>query len=73
MTDLYKFYSDRIKACRNYGFKSGHELLHLVLRTALHDSCLTDAEFDNIMKEADVCHIKMMEDNYNAGWNEQNP
>lgn len=68
MSDLYNFYFDRIKACRNYGFKAGHELLHFILRTALNDSCLTDAEFDNIMKEADTCHIKMMEDNYNAGW-----
>lgn len=67
---VYDFYLDRIKACPNYGFTSGHELLHLILRTAFHDSFLTDCEFDNIMKEADRCHIKMMEDNYNAGWNE---
>ena len=67
---VYDFYIDRIKACPNYGFTSGHELLQLILRTALNDSFLTDSEFDNIMKEADHCHIKMMEDNYNAGWNE---
>lgn len=68
---VYDFYIDRIKACPNYGFTSGHEILQLILRTALYDSFLTDSEFDNIMKEADRCHIKMMEDNYNAGWTDQ--
>lgn len=70
MNKLYDFYKGRLCACPSYGFKAGHEMLVVIVRTAFHDSLLTDAEFDNIMKEADRCHIKMMEDNYNAGWNE---
>lgn len=67
---LHDFYVNRLKACPAYGFKAGHEILRTVLKTAFYDSELTDNEFDNIMKEADKAHIKMMEDNYNAGWNE---
>lgn len=67
---LYDFYINRLKACPSYGFVAGHEILHVVLKTAFYDSELTDREFDNIMKEADKTHIKMMEDNYNAGWSE---
>ena len=70
MSELYNFYLGRIDSCPLYGFKSGHDMLQTIIRTALNDSFLTDFEFDNIMKEADKCHIKMMEDNYNAGWNE---
>ena len=68
---LYEFYIDRLRSCPSYGFKSGHEILRMVLKTAFHDSELTDREFDNIMKEADKAHIKMMEDNYNAGWEDE--
>ena len=34
------------------------------------DSMLTVEEFNSIIILAEKCHIKMMEDNYNAGWNE---
>ena len=67
---VYDFYMDRINACPLYGFKSGHEILTTITRCAFRDSMLTDDEFNTIIKEAEKCHIKMMEDNYNAGWNE---
>ena len=70
MNELYNFYMGRIHSCPLYGFRSGHEMLQTILRTAFYDSYLTESEYNNIMKEAEMCHIKMMEDNYNAGWNE---
>ena len=67
---LYKFYVGRILSAPNYGFKSGHEILKVVCRTAFHDSWLTPQEFSSIINLCRRAHIKMMEDNYNAGWNE---
>ena len=69
MESVFVFYQDRIKACPAYGFKAGHELLNVITRCAFNDSLLTDREFNNIMILADLAHIKMMEDNYNDGWN----
>ena len=66
--ELFDFYKGRIESAPNYGFKSGHDILKLVCRTAFHDSLLTDDEFNNIMNLCENAHIKMMEDNYNAGW-----
>ena len=65
---VYDFYVDRINACPKYGFTSGHEILHVILRTAFNDSLLSHAEFDSIINLAEKCHIKMMEDNYNEQW-----
>lgn len=70
MTKAFLFYRDRLFACPSYGFKSGHEILKTVTRCAFWDSTLTDDEFNTIMNLAEKVHIKMMEDNYNAGWNE---
>lgn len=64
----YEFYRDRLTACPLYGFKSGHEILELVLRCASSDSSLTAEEYNSIIKQAYLCHIKLMEDNYNEGW-----
>ncbi len=65
---VYEFYINRIKSCPLYGFKSGEEILQVITRCAYHDSMLTLSEFDSIIKQAEKCHIKMMEDNYNADW-----
>lgn len=65
---VYEFYVDRIKACPNYGFTSGHEILHVIMRTAFNDSLLTLREFDSIINLCSEAHIKMMEDNYNGNW-----
>ena len=66
----YDFYRDRLNACPSYGFREGHKILCMVTRCAFRDSTLTLAEFNSIINLAEKCHIKMMEDNYNAGWNE---
>lgn len=68
----YEFYKGRLEACPSYGFKSGHEILELVLRCACADSSLTADEYTSIIKQAERCHIKMLEEDYNEGWN-QNP
>ena len=65
---VYDFYMGRLEACPLYGFKAGHEILDLVLRCVERDPMLTDDEYNSIIKEATICHIKMMEDNYNEGW-----
>ena len=67
---IYEFYRGRIESCPSYGFKAGHEILATVTRCAFWDSMLTAEEFNSIIILAEKCHIKMMEDNYNAGWNE---
>ena len=70
MNELFKFYRDRITACPKYGFKSGHEILHTICRTAFYDSALTDDEFNSIIILCEKVHIMMLEEDYNAGWNE---
>lgn len=69
MTELFKFYRDRLEACPLYGFRSGHEILTTITRTAFNDAELTLDEFNSIIILAEKAHIKMMEENYNAGWN----
>ena len=64
----FDFYKDRLSACSSYGFQEGHKILSMITRCTFHDSTLTDAEFNSIMNLAEKAHIKMMEDNYNAGW-----
>ena len=71
MSELFKFYRGRIESCPYYGFKSGHEILVTILRTAFWDSTLTESEFNSIINLAEQAHIKMMEDNYNAGWQDE--
>lgn len=73
MGDLYNFYKGRIESAPQYGFVAGHDIIRIVCRCAFNDSYLTLQEFDSIINLCEQAHIKMMEDNYNAGWNEQNP
>lgn len=70
MTELFKFYRDRLNACPLYGFRSGHEILTTITRTAFNDAELTLDEFNSIIILAEKAHIRMMEENYNAGWNQ---
>ena len=70
MSELFNFYRGRIESAPSYGFVAGHDILRVILRTAFEDSELTDGEFDSIINLCQQAHIKMMEDNYNAGWNE---
>lgn len=70
---VYDFYVGRISSCPLYGFRAGCDLLCLVLRCARYDwecSLLTDDEINSIINMAEKCHNRMMEDNYNEGWNE---
>ena len=71
--EVHDFYRGRIESAPHYGFVAGHDILRYVTRCAFNDSYLTPAEFDSIINLCEQAHIKMMEDNYNAGWNEQNP
>ena len=68
--DVFEFYRGRIESAPLYGFVSGHEILKTVTRCAFWDSLLTLDEFNSIINLCEQAHIKMMEDNYNAGWNE---
>lgn len=68
MNNSFEFYLGRISACPFYGFRSGHELLQVILRCAYCDLTLTTEQFNSIIKGADLAHIKMMEDEHNAGW-----
>ena len=65
---VFEFYKDRIESAPKYGFKSGHEILNTIIRTAFWDSFLTGNEYILIINLCEKAHIKMMEDNYNAGW-----
>ena len=67
---VYDFYVGRLNQCPNYGFVGGHEMLATITRCAFNDSFLTLEEFNSIINLAEKVHIKLMEDNYNAGWNE---
>lgn len=67
---VFDFYRDRILSCPHYGFKSGHDILNVIKRCAFWDSFLTEDEYNSIINLCEQAHIKMMEENYNAGWNE---
>lgn len=68
--EIFDFYRGRIDSAPLYGFKSGHEILKIVCQCATRDSSLTNEEYNSIINLCEKAHIKMMEDNYNAGWNE---
>lgn len=65
---VYEFYADRLRACPNYGRKSGEEILAVVFSCARVDPMLTPEEFNSIITLCEKAHIKMMEDDYNDGW-----
>ncbi len=64
----FNFYKDRLSACPSYGFREGHKILCMVTRCSFWDFTLTLDEFNSIINLAEQVHIKLMEDNYNAGW-----
>lgn len=68
--NVFDFYRGRIESAPHYGFVAGHDILLYVTRCAFNDSYLTTEEFDSIINLCEQAHIKMMEENYNAGWNE---
>lgn len=71
---LYDFYLSRIESCPLYGFSSGEELLrviHACIYYSANSGELTPPEFSSIINLCEQAHIKMMEDNYNAGWKDE--
>ena len=70
--NIFDFLRDRIASCPSYGFVQGNQLLDMVLRAAYSDPDLTSEQYHNIIRLAHWARIKIMEDNYNEGWN-QNP
>ena len=67
---VFEFYRGRVESAPSYGFNAGHQLLDLIIRCAYHDDMLTPDEITSIIKLCDNAHIKMMEDDHNAGWNQ---
>lgn len=70
---VYDFYRGRVESTPHYGFKAGHELLDLIQRCAqidMYNDFLTPVEYNSIINLCVQAHIKMMEENYNEGWNE---
>lgn len=67
---VFEFYRGRIESAPLYGFKSGEQILHVIAHCALNDDMLTPDEFSSIINLCHKAHIKMMEDNYNDGWNQ---
>ena len=65
----FDFYVGRIESVPNYGFVSGHNLLNVIHRCAFFDSDLSYNEFCDILDRINACHRKLMEVNYNEGWN----
>lgn len=68
---VFDFYKGRIQSCPLYGFSSGEELLKVVHSCSYYSANsgeLTPEEFSSIINLCEQAHIKMMEDNYNAGW-----
>lgn len=64
----YDFLMGRLSACLAYGFSEGHKIIRMVTDCALYDHSLTLEQFNSIIKRATEAHIKLMEDNYNEGW-----
>ena len=67
---VFDFYRGRLESAPNYGLLGGHQIIANVTRCAFHDSFLTPQEFNSIIILAEQAHIKLMEVNYNDGWNE---
>ena len=66
--EVYNFYKSRLAFAPLYGMNGGHQIIKAVTRCAFWDSYLTADEFNSIIILAEQAHIKLMEENYNAGW-----
>ena len=64
-----QFYLERIDAAPAYGFNAGEGIINTVISAASGDVTLTEDEFELIIEMVNKCHIKMLEVNYNDGWN----
>ena len=70
LSDLCRFYLDRIRSSFRYGLYQGREILKAVCRCTFNDSCLTDEESIAIIETCLDPRLDniLMEVNYNAGW-----
>lgn len=65
---VYEFYLDRIRAARSYGLHAGTELLDLVVSCVNQDEFIAKDEAESLRYLAVEQHKRIMEDNYNEGW-----
>ena len=63
----FEFYKGRLQSAPFYGINGGHQIIKAVTRCAFWDSFLTADEFNSIIILAEQAHIKIMEENFNAG------
>ena len=68
-TEAFNFYADRISMVPNYGFVPGMNLLNVIHRCAFLDKDLPYQEYLLIMDRIEECYRKLMEVNFNEGWN----
>lgn len=67
--NAFDFYSDRIKNVPNYGLVAGDELLDFIIYCMSNDEDLSSTEYWKLMELVSACYRKLMEENYNEGWN----
>ena len=68
---VFTFYQSRIQSAPNYGFKSGHEILNVIVRCAFWDSFLTEDEYKSIINLCERAHVQMMEQNWKETWKDE--
>lgn len=66
---VHSFYIDRINRAMTGNFQQRMDWLAMIGRVAMMDSFLTMDEYTDILNRLNKAHQKVMEDNYNAGWN----
>ena len=71
MNGVFDFYKGRIESARAYGL-AGDGILDLVRRCAFWDSFLTNDEFNTIIILCAEMRKSILEDNFNAMWNNGN-
>ena len=64
----FDFYAGRIEAVTNYGLVSGDELLSFIIFCMSYDKDLSYNEYWELMERVSGCYKKLLEDNYNEGW-----
>ena len=67
---ILEFYRGRILSAPCYGFRSGHQLLDVILNCAENDDMLTDADRETIINLCELSHQKMLEEDFKNGWNQ---
>ena len=67
--NAFDFYADRISKVPNYGFVAGDEILDFIVYCMSNDEDLSPTEYWKLMDLVSACYAKLMEENYNEGWN----